>query len=161
MKRKLHAEVISSEYQQSKKNGRICVKFPILPADQEACAWNGMTWTLMILRLAWDGDTCDMPLEQGISKLLHPYEVIVQTMVDCIVCKQKAQKKKWKLIKFLFSLKLQKSNIYPCTGYGSVFYIFSLIQRYVDLLCVWEKKRFRILWQKTGCPTKVLLFDSI
>jgi len=113
-----------------------------------------MTWTLMILRLAWDGDTCDMPLEQGISKLLHPYEVIVQTMVDCIVCKQKAQKKKWKLIKFLFSLKLQKSNIYPCTGYGSVFYIFSLIQRYVDLLCVWEKKGSEFYDKRQGVLLK-------
>ena len=108
----------------------------------------------MILRLAWDGDTCDMPLEQGISKLLHPYEVIVQTMVDCIVCKQKAQKKKWKLIKFLFSLKLQKSNIYPCIGYGSVFYIFSLIQRYVDLLCVWEKKGSEFYDKRQGVLLK-------
>ena len=62
--------------------------------------------------------------------------------------------KKWKLIKFLFSLKLQKSNIYPCTGYGSVFYIFSLIQRYVDLLCVWEKKGSEFYDKRQGVLLK-------
>jgi hypothetical protein len=41
-----------------------------------------------------------MPLEQGISKLFHPDEVIIQAMIDCIVCKQTAQNGKQKSIGF-------------------------------------------------------------
>jgi len=52
------------------------------------------------LYVGWCKHTCNMPLEQGISKLFHPDEVIIQAMIDCIVCKQTAQNGKQKSIGF-------------------------------------------------------------
>lgn len=80
-----------------------------------------------------------MPLEQGISKLFHPYEVIIQAMIDRIVCKQTAQNT-WKtkinriptFASFLYELAVLKNIMKGRHLVKTVFYFINLKIKFKD-----------------------------